>query len=158
MDKRPYGSLRETLYHTAVKAGETFVNMQFKKLIGKGAFKKVYKAQDLEHGNLIAWNEVNIACYNAKERKRILNEVTLLRKLDHKNLIRFFGAWINKEKEQVVFVTELMSSGTLKECVCSMTIIYYVYRCLYTNHFVHNLFSLTTIETLLSQFVEGNVR
>lgn len=74
-----------------------------------------FKAQDLEHGNLLAWNEVNIAGYHHKERKRILNEVALLKRLVHTNLIKFFGAWINKEKEQIIFVTELMSSGTLKE-------------------------------------------
>ena len=34
--------------------------LQFKEVLGKGAFKTVYKAQDLEHGNLVAWNEVNI--------------------------------------------------------------------------------------------------
>eukprot|EP01138_Halocafeteria_seosinensis_P015817 gb/GECG01016142.1/.p1 GENE.gb/GECG01016142.1/~~gb/GECG01016142.1/.p1 ORF type:complete len:345 (+),score=47.46 gb/GECG01016142.1/:1-1035(+) len=88
---------------------------KYKRMIGKGAFKKVFKAQDLEHGNLLAWNEVNIAGYHQKERKRILNEVALLKRLVHTNLINFFGAWINKEKEQIIFVTELMSSGTLKE-------------------------------------------
>ena len=88
---------------------------KFREVLGKGAFKTVYKAQDLEHGNLVAWNEVNIKMYAPKERKRILNEVTLLKKLSHPNLIAFYGAWVNKESEKVVFITELMSSGTLKE-------------------------------------------
>lgn len=50
-----------------------------------------------------------------RERKRIMNEVSLLRTLSHPHLISFYGAWVNKEHEKVVFVTELMSSGTLKE-------------------------------------------
>ena len=53
--------------------------------------------------------------YAARERRRILNEVTLLKKLGHPNLIAFYGAWVNRETEKVVFITELMSSGTLKE-------------------------------------------
>lgn len=89
--------------------------VKFGEVIGKGAFKTVFKAQDLEHGNLVAWNEVNIKMYGPRERKRILNEVTLLKKLHHPNLISFYGAWVNKESEKVVFITELMSSGTLKE-------------------------------------------
>lgn len=101
----------------------------------------MYKAQDLEHGKLVAWNEVNIKMYGARERKRsefvcahaatcslchlrafaVLNEITLLKQLRHANLIAFYGAWVNKEAEKVVFITELMSSGTLKECVsCSL--------------------------------------
>ena len=93
------------------------VAVQFSAVLGRGAFKTVFKAQDLEHGKLVAWNEVNIKMYGPRERKRILNEITLLKQLSHQNLIAFYGAWVNKEKEKVVFITELMSSGTLKECV-----------------------------------------
>ena len=82
--------------------------VKFPDVIGKGAFKTVFKAQDLEHGNLVAWNEVNIRMYGPRERKRILNEVTLLKKLAHPNLISFYGAGVNKESEKVVFITELM--------------------------------------------------
>jgi serine/threonine protein kinase len=89
--------------------------VKFNEILGKGAFKTVYRAQDLEHGNLVAWNEVNIKAYGPKERKRILNEVTLLRTLTHPSLISFYGAWVNKEAEKVVFITELMSSGTMKD-------------------------------------------
>ncbi len=46
---------------------------------------------------------------------RILNEIALLKQLQHTNLIAFYGAWVSKDKDKVVFITELMSSGTLKE-------------------------------------------
>lgn len=80
-----------------------------------GSFKTVFKGQDVNNGNLVAWNEVNIKAYGQRERKRIMNEVMLLRTLLHPNLISFYGGWVNKEAEKVVFITELMSSGTLKE-------------------------------------------
>jgi hypothetical protein len=50
---------------------------QYDRLVGKGAFKKVYLGQDLECGRLIAWNEVDIMHYDPKARKRILNEISL---------------------------------------------------------------------------------
>lgn len=47
-------------------------------------------------------------------------QVKLLRTLSHPSLIACYGAWATKDEaankpEKVVFVTELMSSGTLKE-------------------------------------------
>jgi len=55
--------------------------------VGKGSFKVVYKGQHLEHGNLVAWNEISIKNINHKELKRILTEMTLLKTLAHPNLI-----------------------------------------------------------------------
>jgi serine/threonine protein kinase len=45
----------------------------------------------------------------------VLKEVNFLRTLRHPNLIKFFGAWLSEDKTKVIFITELMSSGTLKE-------------------------------------------
>ena len=39
--------------------------------------------------------------YQTKERRRILNEVTLLKKLHHPNLIAFYGAWVKKDPDKV---------------------------------------------------------
>lgn len=74
-----------------------------------------YEAQDLDNGSLLAWNEIDISKWDAKDRARVLKEVTFLRTLRHPNLIKFFGAWMNADKTHVIFITELMSSGTLKQ-------------------------------------------
>lgn len=74
-----------------------------------------YKGQDLERGNLVAWNEIDISKWGAEQRARVLKEVNFLRTLRHPNLIKFFGAWLSDDKTKVIFITELMSSGTLKE-------------------------------------------
>ena len=41
-----------------------------------------------------------------------MHEVRLLEQLDHGNIISFFGSWVNREREEVVFITEILSSGT----------------------------------------------
>jgi serine/threonine protein kinase len=61
--------------------------LQYPELVGKGSFKVVYKGQHLEHGHLVAWNEISIKNINHKELKRILTEMTLLKTLAHPNLI-----------------------------------------------------------------------
>lgn len=45
----------------------------------------------------------------------MLKEIKFLSSLRHENLIKLYGAWMNEPRTKVVFVTELMSSGTLKE-------------------------------------------
>jgi hypothetical protein len=98
-----------------VEKSPSGVYLKYPELVGKGSFKVVYKAQDLEHGKLVAWNEINIKKLSPKDKRRILNEMTLLKTLQHPCLIEFYSAWVNKEAEKVVFITELMSSGTLRE-------------------------------------------
>ncbi len=45
------------------------------------------------------------------DRRRILEEVKLLRKVVHPNVLEFYGSWFNAEKKQLVFITELFESG-----------------------------------------------
>lgn len=89
--------------------------LKYSEILGKGAFKVVFKGQDVNDGKLVAWNEVNIKTYSKKERERILFEIRLLRTLKHPHLLAYYGGWVNKETEKVVFVTEIMSSGTLRD-------------------------------------------
>lgn len=89
--------------------------VKYNALVGKGSFKTVYKGQHLENGHLVAWNEISIRNISQKELKRILNEMKLLKTLQHPNLIGFYGTWHKKEADKVIFITELMASGTLRE-------------------------------------------
>ena len=74
-----------------------------------------WRAYDTNDGIEVAWNVVKLARIPPPERKRIKTEVKLLKDIEHKNVIRYFNSWVNREKEQIVFVTEIMSSGSLKE-------------------------------------------
>ena len=38
----------------------------------------------------------------------------MLKNLKHPNIIHFIGTWINKAKEEVVFITEIVTGGSLK--------------------------------------------
>ncbi|RLN97746.1 hypothetical protein BBJ28_00013886 [Nothophytophthora sp. Chile5] len=85
--------------------------------LGTGAYKSVYKAYDTDQGIDVAWNAIDIGLLPNTEKTRIIQEVQLLQKLEHKNIINFYGSWFSKEKNQVVFITEIMTSGTLKSYI-----------------------------------------
>jgi len=84
-------------------------------MLGKGSFKTVFKGQDVQTGMQVAWNEIGIRNMTTKECDRVLNEMKLLKLLSHRCLITLFAAWVDDRALTVVFITDLMSSGTLRE-------------------------------------------
>ena len=97
--------------------------IRFKEKLGSGAYKDVYRAYDTIEGIEVAWNVVKLFGVPKAERVRIVNEVRLLERLHHPNIISFHGSWVNRETERVIFVTEILSSGTLKSFVSKVQLV-----------------------------------
>ena len=97
--------------------------IRFHEKLGSGASKDVYRAYDTQEGIEVAWNVVNLAGVPKNERNRIVNEVRLLERLHHQNIISFHGSWVNRERQEVNFVTEILSSGTLKSFIDKVQVI-----------------------------------
>ncbi|ORX95084.1 kinase-like protein [Basidiobolus meristosporus CBS 931.73] len=83
-------------------------------ILGKGAYKMVYKAIDREEGLEVAWN-----CFQLKSSKSehldLSQEIEILKSVRHPNIIAFHDAWY--KNPEFVFITELMTSGTLREYI-----------------------------------------
>lgn len=97
--------------------------LRFMEKLGSGASKDVYRAYDTQEGIEVAWNVVHLAGVPKNDRNRIVNEVRLLERLHHQNIISFHGSWVNREKQQVNFVTEILSSGTLQSFINKVQVI-----------------------------------
>jgi hypothetical protein len=89
--------------------------VRFFEKLGSGAYKDVYRAYDTIEGIEVAWNEVTLSGIPKSEKARIINEVRLLEKLNHDNIIGFHGSWVNREREEVVFVTEVSYFTLLRD-------------------------------------------
>ena len=89
----------------------------FNDILGKGAYKIVYRAYDREKGIDVAWNSIDLIKMENKHQQLIIDEVMLLKELSSKSkyIINFQNAWQNEDK--VIFITELALSGTLKEYI-----------------------------------------
>ncbi|KAH6572895.1 hypothetical protein BASA50_000227 [Batrachochytrium salamandrivorans] len=86
-------------------------------ILGKGAYKVVYKAIDKEEGYEVAWN----TCQTTKaEFMELGQEIEILKRVRHPNIIQFHDCWF--QNSEFVFITELMTSGTLREYIRKLQI------------------------------------
>ncbi|XP_027123049.1 probable serine/threonine-protein kinase WNK3 isoform X1 [Coffea arabica] len=90
---------------------------RYKEILGKGAFKKVYRAFDELEGIEVAWNQVKVSdlLRNKDDVERLYSEVHLLKTLKHKNIIKFYNSWVDSKHENINFITEIFTSGTLRQ-------------------------------------------
>ncbi|KAI9028325.1 putative serine/threonine-specific protein kinase pkpA Phycomyces blakesleeanus [Phycomyces nitens] len=87
-------------------------------LLGKGAYKVVYKAIDRVEGYEVAWNTMTSS--HSPDSKEMQQEISILKSVRHPNIIAFHDAW--HLKNEFVFVTELMTSGTLREYIRKLSL------------------------------------
>ncbi|KAL8093149.1 hypothetical protein AgCh_035149 [Apium graveolens] len=79
--------------------------------------KTVYRAYDEELGMEVAWNQVklNDVFRSPDELHRLYSEVHLLKTLDHDSIMQFYTSWIDINRRTFNFITEMFTSGTLRE-------------------------------------------
>ncbi|XP_010572498.1 PREDICTED: eukaryotic translation initiation factor 2-alpha kinase 4 isoform X2 [Haliaeetus leucocephalus] len=70
------------------------------KLLGKGAFGAVVKVRNKLDGCYYAVKRIRINPAS-KQFRRIKGEVTLLSRLNHENIVRYYNAWIEKHESPV---------------------------------------------------------
>ncbi|GER55054.1 protein kinase superfamily protein [Striga asiatica] len=89
-------------------------------ILGRGAFKDVYRGFDLLTGVDIAWNQICLSdddktLKNSPEiQARLCAEAVLLNSLSHTNVMRCYSYWVDYPNKTVNLITELFSSGSLK--------------------------------------------
>lgn len=91
--------------------------IRYPEVLGKGAFKKVYKAFDQYDGIEVAWNRVRIddVMQSPDDFKKLYSEVHLLKSLKHDNIVKLFHSWIDVKKKTLNMITELFTSGSLRQ-------------------------------------------
>ncbi|XP_039122248.1 probable serine/threonine-protein kinase WNK4 [Dioscorea cayenensis subsp. rotundata] len=91
--------------------------IRYKEVLGKGAFKTVYKAFDEVDGIEVAWNQVRIdeLLQSPANLERLYSEVHLLKSLKHENIIKFYGSWVDEKMKTINIITELFTSGSLRQ-------------------------------------------
>ncbi|XP_071701534.1 probable serine/threonine-protein kinase WNK11 [Rutidosis leptorrhynchoides] len=91
--------------------------IRYNEMLGRGAFKSVYKGFDEVEGIEVAWNQVMLddAMQSSEHLERVYSEVHLLKKLKHVNIIKSYVSWVDDKKETLNMITELFTSGSLRQ-------------------------------------------
>ena len=91
--------------------------LQHDQILGRGAFKTVYKAFDEVEAMEVAWNQVRVRelVSSKEDKERLFAEIRVLKQLKHKNIMTFFDSWLDQKTHTVNFITELFTSGTLRQ-------------------------------------------
>ncbi|PHU09775.1 putative serine/threonine-protein kinase WNK7 [Capsicum chinense] len=91
--------------------------VRYSEVLGKGAFKTVYKAFHLLDGIEVAWSRVKVedVLQSPDNLGKLYAEMHLLRKLKHDNIMKFCDSWVDGKKRTVNMITELFTSGNLRQ-------------------------------------------
>ncbi|XP_052194466.1 LOW QUALITY PROTEIN: probable serine/threonine-protein kinase WNK9 [Diospyros lotus] len=90
---------------------------RYNEILGKGASKTVYRAFDEYEGIEVAWNQVKLYDFlqSPEDLERLYCEIHLLKTLKHQNIMKFYSSWVDTANRNINFVTEMFTSGTLKQ-------------------------------------------
>lgn len=95
--------------------------VRYNTLLGRGACKRVYKGFDAELGMEVAWNQVELSAADPDDRNAVdarthlFDEIRVLQKLKHKNIMSFCAWWYDDATRCINFITELFTAGTLRQ-------------------------------------------
>ena len=87
----------------------------FDEKIGEGQFKKVFRGYDYDYGREIAWNIITLVDMTEDEVTKLEKEINILKKFKHERILSYISGWFDENKNDVVFITELFTGGSLKQ-------------------------------------------
>ena len=78
-------------------------------MVGEGSFSVVYQARRKVDGQVYAIKKVKMSCLTQQQKMSCLNEIWLLARLTHPNIIQYKEAFF--EGEHLCLVTEFAEGG-----------------------------------------------
>ncbi|KAL9244242.1 hypothetical protein vseg_018039 [Gypsophila vaccaria] len=83
--------------------------------IGKGAYARVYKGLNLENGDFVAIKQVSLKNITQDNLKIIMQEIDLLKILNHKNIVKYLGSLTTKSHLHIIL--EYVENGALADII-----------------------------------------
>ncbi|KAE8714446.1 putative serine/threonine-protein kinase WNK5 [Hibiscus syriacus] len=77
--------------------------------------KTVYKAFDEVLGMDVAWNQVMLADIRSPDELQRLYSKSILKNINHGSIMQFYSSWMDIDRRNIQLVTEMFTSGTLRE-------------------------------------------
>uniref|UniRef100_A0A7S1KN36 non-specific serine/threonine protein kinase n=1 Tax=Percolomonas cosmopolitus TaxID=63605 RepID=A0A7S1KN36_9EUKA len=84
-------------------------------IIGKGGYGVVYKGLNTETGEFVAIKQISIAKCSKEHLENIMQEIDLLRKLEHLNIIKYVDH--KQTKRHLYIIMEYAPNGSLQDMI-----------------------------------------
>ncbi|KAJ8396885.1 hypothetical protein AAFF_G00012080 [Aldrovandia affinis] len=81
------------------------------RILGRGAFGEATLYRRTEDNSLVVWKEVDLNCLSDKERRDVMNEISILSILQHNNIIAYFNHFM--DKNTLLIELEYCNGGNL---------------------------------------------
>jgi len=76
-----------------------------------------YRGYDTISGKEICWSNVKITQMNSDELKHYVEDYKVFCQLRHPKLKRFIAEWVEHERQEMVFITEIVTGGSLRKFI-----------------------------------------
>ena len=91
-------------------------DLTFIKRLGKGSFGEVFLTEKAGHSELYATKKIPKSIADSENvKKYFINEITILREINHKNIMKLIE--IKQSKDNYYLVCELCNGGSLNDCL-----------------------------------------
>ncbi|KAG8956486.1 hypothetical protein FRC03_010787 [Tulasnella sp. 419] len=100
-----------------VKEDGKTIHYQLGNLLGKGQFGTVYRALNLNTGQMVAVKRIGLEGLPENEVDQLMKEVELLRTLSHPNIVKYEG--MVRDKDNLNIVLEYVEGGSLGQVLKS---------------------------------------
>lgn len=87
-------------------------------VLGEGTFGKVFKVQQVSTGKEFAMKVVSRQCNFQDGSKNILREISVLKKLDHPNILKIYEYFVNEK--YYYFIMDYVKGGELYQMIYEM--------------------------------------
>ena len=91
-----------------------------KKFLGQGSYGHVYLCQKDNSNKLLAMKKIDLIKVkqnNKLDEKYLRNEIEILKKVNHRNIIRLEDYFLHENKTKLYIVTEYANGGQLSDCL-----------------------------------------
>ncbi|EPS36868.1 hypothetical protein H072_9490 [Dactylellina haptotyla CBS 200.50] len=96
-------------------------------LIGRGSFGQIHKVRRLRDGLILARKEISYNRMSPKEKEQLTAEFSILSKLQHPNIVRYYNREHNKTDQSLYIYMEFCGGGDLsthiKRCKSNGTLV-----------------------------------
>ncbi|XP_043659329.1 serine/threonine-protein kinase Nek2 [Drosophila teissieri] len=86
-------------------------------VMGNGSFGTCYKVRDKSTGELFAWKGMNYDELDEAKCDALVSEISVLRQLQHPNIVQYYHHLVNREAKSVYIVMECCAGGDLAQII-----------------------------------------